>query len=415
MVAELMPSPHPILSAVLVAQDAVRSVRDAQPVFLIPAEKETAVTELARLEAMTAELRLRVVAVAEDARADAGARDVGAWLASVTRADFPVGRADARLAEALDRRWTAVVAPRWPRVWSPKPRRRSLSRCSMIFPTTSTPNCWHGPRPRWSPCARQFRPAELRRLGGHLLEVVAPEIAEAEEAKRLQNQEQQARAKTSLRTRLIGDGLARTTIVHPELDRDRLLTYLHASTSPRKHPDAISGDEDRIPHHQQLGQAFGALLEHLDPARLPAHGGDATTVMVTISLESLRNELGTGTMIGGEPLSASAVRRLACDAQIIPVVLGANSEVLDLGRTRRLFSPAQRKALRLRDQECRAEHCSIRATWCEAHHRKPWSQGGHTDLDDAVLLCNFHHHRAHDQRYETTTLPTGDLRYHRRT
>ncbi len=284
----------------------------------------------------------------------------------------------------------------------------------MICPTTSTPNCWHGPRPRWSPCAAEFRPAELRRLGGHLLEVVAPEIAEAEEAKRLQNQEQQARAKTSLRTRLIGDGLARTTIVHPELDRDRLLTYLHASTSPRKHPDAISGEEDRIPHHQQLGQAFGALLEHLDPARLPAHGGDATTVMVTISLESLRNELGTGTMIGGEPLSASAVRRLACDAQIVPVVLGANSEVLDLGRTRRLFSPAQRKALRLRDQECRAEHCSIRATWCEAHHRKPWSQGGHTDLDDGVLLCNFHHHRAHDPRYETTTLPTGDLRYHRR-
>ena len=110
MVAELMPSPHPILSAVLVAQDAVRSVRDAQPVFLIPAEKETAVAELARLEAMAAELRLRVVAVAEDARADAGARDVGAWLASVTRADFPVGRADARLAEALDRRWTRVAA-----------------------------------------------------------------------------------------------------------------------------------------------------------------------------------------------------------------------------------------------------------------------------------------------------------------
>ena len=59
-------------------------------------------------------------------------------------------------------------------------------------------------------CA-DFRPAELRRLGGHLLEVVAPEIAEAEEAKRLQNQEQQARAKTSLRTRLIGDGMAMKT------------------------------------------------------------------------------------------------------------------------------------------------------------------------------------------------------------
>ena len=414
MVAELMPSPHPILSAVLVAQDAVRSVRDAQPVFLIPAEKETAVAELARLEAMTAELRLRVVAVAEDARADAGARDVGAWLASVTRADFPVGRADARLAEALDRRWTRVAAAMAEGLVS-QAQAKVVVQVLDDLPDHLDPELLARAEAEMVTLCADFRPAELRRLGGHLLEVVAPEIAEAEEAKRLQNQEQQARAKTSLRTRLIGDGMARTTIVHPELDRDRLLTYLHAYTSPRKHPDAISGDEDRIPHHQQLGQAFGALLEHLDPARLPAHGGDATTVMVTISLESLRNELGTGTMIGGEPLSASAVRRLACDAQIIPVVLGANSEVLDLGRTRRLFSPAQRKALRLRDQECRAEHCSIPATWCEAHHRKPWSQGGHTDLDDAVLLCNFHHHRAHDQRYETTTLPTGDLRYHRRT
>jgi Domain of unknown function (DUF222) len=187
-------------------------------------------------------------------------------------------------------------------------------------------------------CGR-FRPSELRRLGRHLLELVAPEIAEAEEAQRLQNQEQRAREKTSLRTRLIGDGLARTTIVHPVPDRDRLLTYLESYTSPRKHHDAISGEEDRIPHHRQLGQAFGALLEHLDPTKLPTHGGDATTVMVTISLESLRTDLGTGTIVGGEPLSATEIRRLACEAHIIPVVLGGNGEILDLGRTRRLFSP----------------------------------------------------------------------------
>ncbi len=76
--------------------------------------------------------------------------------------------------------------------------------------------------------------------------------------------------------------------MHPVLDRDRLLTYLESYTSPRKHHDAIGGEEDRIPHHRLLGQAFGALLEHLDPAKLPAHGGDATTLMVTIDLDSLR-------------------------------------------------------------------------------------------------------------------------------
>ena len=62
MVAQLMPAPHPILGAIQVAQDAVASVRDSQPVFLIPAEKEAAVTEIARAEAMLAELKLRVVA-----------------------------------------------------------------------------------------------------------------------------------------------------------------------------------------------------------------------------------------------------------------------------------------------------------------------------------------------------------------
>ena len=202
--------------------------------------------------------------------------------------------------------------------------------------------------------------------------------------------------------------------MHPVPDRDRLLTYLESYTSPRKHPDAISGEEDRIPHHRLLGQAFGALLEHLDPTQLPAHGGDATTLMVTIDLASLRNELGTGAIVGGEPLSATEVRRLACNAAIIPVVLGGNGEILDLGRTRRLYSPAQRKALRLRDQHCRAEGCTIPAAWCEAHHLKPWAEGGKTDLDHGVLACNFHHHRLHDPRLSHERLPNGDLRFHRR-
>ena len=136
--------------------------------------------------------------------------------------------------------------------------------------------------------------------------------------------------------------------------------------------------------------------------------------MVTISLDSLSRELGTGAIIGGEPLSATAIRRLACTAGIIPVVLGGNGEILDLGRTRRLFSPAQRKAIRLRDQGCRAEGCTIPAAWCEAHHLKPWTHGGNTDLDDGILYCTHHHHRAHDPRYETQTLANGDIRFHRR-
>ncbi|PWN00827.1 HNH endonuclease, partial [Nocardioides silvaticus] len=88
---------------------------------------------------------------------------------------------------------------------------------------------------------------------------------------------------------------------------------------------------------------------------------------------------------------------------------------LDLGRTRRLFSPAQRKAMRWRDQHCRAEGCTIPAGWCEAHHLDPWANGGNTDLDRGVLLCSWHHHRAHDPTHTAEKLPNGDIRFHRRT
>ena len=115
-------------------------------------------------------------------------------------------------------------------------------------------------------------------------------------------------------------------------------------------------------------------------------------------------------------LTATEVRRLACSASILPAVVGGASEVLDLGRSKRLFSRAQRKALAIRDRRCRAEDCEIPPAWCEAHHAaKPWVEGGRTDLKDGVLLCSFHHHRAHDPAWTTARLPNGDVRYRRRT
>ena len=90
--------------------------------------------------------------------------------------------------------------------------------------------------------------------------------------------------------------------------------------------------------------------------------------------------------------------------------------MLDLGRSRRLFSPAQRKALALRHTTCATEGCTIPARWCEAHHAgKPWSQGGRTDLAEATLFCSRHHHLAHDPAYDLRRLPDGSYRFHRRT
>jgi hypothetical protein len=137
-------------------------------------------------------------------------------------------------------------------------------------------------------------------------------------------------------------------------------------------------------------------------------------VLVTIGLDALRAELGVGDLVGGDALSATEVRRLACTAGIVPAVLGGRGEILDLGRARRLFSPAQQQALILRDRTCRAEGCDIPGTWAEAHHWIPWNQGGRTDLANGLLLCSHHHHRVHDPTYTADRLPNGDIRYTRR-
>lgn len=171
-----------------------------------------------------------------------------------------------------------------------------------------------------------------------------------------------------------------------------------------------------MPPRRRSGEAFASFLENVDPARMPLHGGDATTVLVTIDLKTLESDLAGVGLVGPEPISASEVRRLACTAEIIPVVLGGRSEVLDLGRVSRFYSTPQRKAMALRDQHCRAEGCTVPAAWCEAHHaNKPWSQGGRTDIKDGALLCSWHHHRVHDPRYDARRLPNGDYRFHRRT
>lgn len=87
---------------------------------------------------------------------------------------------------------------------------------------------------------------------------------------------------------------------------------------------------------------------------------------ITVPLDELLDDLGVADTDHGGPVTADEARRLACTAGIIPAVLGKKSEVLDLGRTARLFSPAQRKALTVGHPHCRAEGCTVPAAWCDA-------------------------------------------------
>jgi hypothetical protein len=163
-----------------------------------------------------------------------------------------------------------------------------------------------------------------------------------------------------------------------------------------------------------LGTAFCQLLERYPTDKLPAAGGVNATIVVTITLEHLTRGLGAATLCDGTRISAAQARRLACEAGIIPMVLGGDSIPLDVGRERRLHDRYQRLAMAHRDEGCAAENCDRPPSWAEAHHDWPWSEGGPTDTAHAKLYCGHHHHLVHDDRYDKTRLPNGKTRFTRR-
>ena len=255
-------------------------------------------------------------------------------------------------------------------------------------------------------------------MGRRVLDVIAPELGEEQERQALEAEEQAAADRTWLTGRRRGDGRTKIAGDVPDPVWDRLLTYLEPYLSPRKPGQSPSPTRTTVaPTRCDSGRRSPRSSSTSTPQRLPIHGGDATTVMVTIDHATLADQLGSAGVaaIDDQPISAAAVRRLACTAKIIPVVLGGDSEILDMGRARRLFTRAQRRALRHLHKRRRANGCRVKATWTEAHHlRRAWATGGTTDLSDGTLLCSHHHHRAHDPRYDTQVHPNGDITFHRR-
>ena len=429
---------HPLVGAAGDVLGALKAVADVNPTFMSVDEKAEALLALSTAQAVLAETRLRVLAAAGDVAEAHGARDAGVWLAAATRGRRGDAAADLRLARVLDTDLPVLAA-------GLREGRVNMGQAHAVAHAIAELPTHVGAEVRGraeahlvAQCAT-FGPTEITRLGRGILNAVAPEIAEAIEAQRLLDLETNAAQRARLRMRRLGDGLTRLSAVLPDATATRLATYLNAYTNPRRETgsDGAAGGGDGAAgaagaesaalavfntRPRRLAEAFGSLLESLDPTRLPLHGGDATTLVVTITIDALRTDLATATLphtalagttdING--LTAAQARRLACTARIIPAVLDSHSEVLDLGHTKRLFTPAQRRALAIRDHTCRAEHCTIPATWTEAHHQDPWHTGGPTNLNNAVLLCSHHHHRAHDPHHTAEPLPNGDIRFHRR-
>ncbi len=407
------PTEHPLLAAVQVIGEVLDDTAQADPMFLSPAQKRELLVGLTRVIDRLQVRRAGVLAVAEDVAVEDGARSAAAWLAAQTRTWVGPAVAAERTGAALRLHWeqTAQAADEGELSWD---QAGVVAHALEALPAGLEPELVAKAEAHLVDHAGRFGPRELARLGRRILEVVAPEIAEAEQARALAAEERRARRATRLSLRPRGDGSTDLHARLPDHVASRLRAYLDAYTSPRR--QAPFGDVDRLPSTRRRGEAFCALLEQIPAHGLPVHGGTATSVMVMIDLSSLRSGLGLAETSTGEVITATEARRLACTAQILPVVLGGAGEILDLGHARRLFRGGQRKAMAVRDRRCRAEGCEIPAAWCEAHHAaRPWSRGGRTDLKDGVLLCPHHHQRAHDPRWDTQRLANGDVRYTRRT
>ncbi len=263
--------------------------------------------------------------------------------------------------------------------------------------------------------AREFGADDLRRLANRIVEVVDPDSADEIIGAQLERQEKQAWDETHLSIIRMGKGRSSIRGVLPDVQADMLKTVLEGLASPRR-DGAIFRDVDgehsdheigRLGHSRRMGLALCELVEHLPQDAFPQAGGVAATVTVSMKHADLVRDLGRAMLSTDTGLSASQARRLACNAGIIPVVLDGKSQPMDVGRSKRLHDQHQRIALALRDGGCSWKGCDRPPGWCEAHHLRPWSEGGETSVDNGALFCFFHHHLLHDSDWQARLSEDG--------
>jgi Domain of unknown function (DUF222)/HNH endonuclease len=289
--------------------------------------------------------------------------------------------------------------------------------------------------------ARRLDPPQLRRVIGHLQRTLDPDAADT--------QAQRQHERRGLWTAPTIEGMvALQGLLEPEAGQT-LLAALEPLARPHSADDQRSGDQRRADALTELAR------QALEQGQLPQSGGVRPQLSVIVDLDSL---LGRPGAVGGElgglgSLAPEACRRLACDSALTrvlvtrgdhdhpghqasidgrhgpngdpcgegdlaarlrtamtllpPVLGGAPRQPLDVGRSSRVITPAQRAALAVRDGGCVFPDCGRPPAWCDGHHLIHWLDGGPTDLDNLALLCRTHHRTVHEGGWQLTRGPDG--------
>ncbi len=185
----------------------------------------------------------------------------------------------------------------------------------------------------------------------------------------------------------------------------RLKSDLDPMAKPHK---AIDGVRDSRTQDERYGDAFTDYVRLKTTSRnLPGQAGEATHILVTMSYEDLIRDIGEAHLDLVGPISATDARILACDARVRPGVLGTAGEPLDIGRSKRTVSLAQKYALTIRDGGCAFPGCDMPVPRCTAHHIVFWRHHGETKIDNLVLLCTKHHRLIHHSQWKVQIAQDG--------
>jgi Domain of unknown function (DUF222)/HNH endonuclease len=278
--------------------------------------------------------------------------------------------------------------------------------------------------------ARRLDPPRLRRVVAHLRLVADPD-----------GTDDQGERRHRRRGVWLGSTWEGMVAVNGLLDPEAGQTLL-AALEPLARP--ASADDPRSGGQRRADALTELARRQLEGGHLPQTGGVRPQLTVTVDLDSLLGHPGLGGEVGGVgPLAPEGCRRLACDgavtrvlvsrhrthptdhhpgtdgglaarlrvaARLLPPVLGgAPTQPLEVGRTSRVVSAAQRTALVVGDGGCAVMGCARPLAWCEAHHLRHWLHGGPTDLTNLALLCRAHHRAVHEGGWRLARGPDGRL------
>jgi hypothetical protein len=335
--------------------------RLASPDTLGFAGTSAALESVARAKAKLAAYELGLLASADRDRVAqrAGHASTSQWAAQSLHADLPAMARQVRLSRRLEERTVTQTALATGAL--------SAEHAAVIVRADEQLPADLGPVERLSvertlvEKARTMSPAQLRTAARRSLEAVERDVAavDAHENELVADEEERARRKTRLTLHDNEDGTVTGHFTIPTMHGHLLRKVIATITAPRRGRLGASlaqtGDNTglRTDWDRARGEALVELIEHLPTDHL--HPKTAATIVVTTELASLRDALKVAGLDTGESLSAGEVRRLACNASLVPAVLGGKSLPLDLGRSARLFNDTQRLAIGIAHQTCAAE------------------------------------------------------------